>query len=66
MAGIGHGHLWRASTFSGYRQQNGFCIFFEPIARRLGGKSVEGSLAELRLALMTELMTVDRPGPRCT
>ena len=77
-AGTGHGYLWRASTFSSYRQQNdGLYVYLEtlglsrgfpamlgwiiePIARRLGRKSVEGSLAEFRVALMTGPVT-DRP-----
>ena len=83
-AGTGHGYLWRASTFSSYRQQNGGLYLsletlglsrgfppmlgwvIEPIARRLGRKSVEGSLAEFRQALMTKPVADERPSPPCT
>ena len=82
-AGTGHGYLWRATTFSSYRQQSdGLYVYLEtlglsrgfpamlgwiiePIARRLGRKSVEGALAEFRLALKAEPVT-DRPSPPCT
>ena len=82
-AGTGHGYLWRASTFSSYRAQDGGLYVFletlglsrrfpamfgwiiEPIARRLGRKSVEGSLTEFRQGLMKEPVADARPGPPC-
>ena len=82
-AGTGHGYLWRASTFSSYRQQDGGVYLFletlglsrrypamlgwiiEPIARRLGRKSVEGALAEFRQALVKAPLTNNPPSRQC-
>ena len=82
-AGTGHGYLWRAGTFSSYRQRDGGLYFsletlglsrrypamlgwiIEPIARRLGRKSVEGALAEFRQALMKAPVAGNRPSGQC-
>ena len=82
-AGTGHGYLWRASTFSSYRQQDGGLYLsletlglsrgypamlgwiIEPVARRLGRKSVEGALAEFRQALVKAPLTTNRPNREC-
>ena len=79
----GTGYLWRATTFSSYRQQDGGVYLFletlglsrgypamlgsiiEPIARRLGRKSVEGALAEFRQALMKLLPANNLPVRQC-
>ena len=37
----------------------------EPVARRLGRKSVEGALAEFRQALVKAPLTTNRPNREC-